>query len=113
VCFAALLLGLLASTTVMAERLTDPTKPWDVPASNAAANAAPPSRAPVLHSTMIAPGRRVAVIDGEIVQEGERMGDLRVVRIETSRVVLRGPQGALTLKLLPTSVKSESRNRTQ
>jgi MSHA biogenesis protein MshK len=54
-----------------------------------------------LQSVLISPKRKVAVINGDTVQVGDRVGDARVVRIVEGEVVLaRGGQWQ-TLKLFP------------
>lgn len=78
--------------------LPDPTRP-----PPEASMAAGPARAagPVLQSVMIAPGNRSAVIDGQLLKEGELYGDAKLVRITGSEVILSGPEGEQTLKLFP------------
>jgi hypothetical protein len=44
---------------------------------------------PTLSSILIAPNRRLAILDGNIVGEGDAVGNRRVVRIERGGVVLR------------------------
>jgi len=98
-----LLLGVAMSAN--SEELSDPMKPWDYQ-TNKPVVAAPIQKArPVLNSIMIAKDRRVAVINGQIVQEGEQMGDMKVIAIEPGRVRLSGAQGVMTLKLLPAPIK--------
>lgn len=87
-----------------ADQLSDPTRPWDYKAETSRA-AQVVTKEPTLYSTMISPERRIAVIDGEVVQEGERFGDLKVISIRTNQVRLRGPKGYITLKLLPAPIK--------
>jgi hypothetical protein len=41
----------------------------------------------------VAPDRRLAVLDGEIVREGDAVGARVVIRIESRAVVLREPSG--------------------
>ena len=48
---------------------------------------------PVVNSILVAPDRRLAVLDGEIVREGDAVGPRVVVRIERGAVVLREPSG--------------------
>ena len=55
----------------------------------------------ILQSVLIAPGRSVAVVDGEMVRVGSRLGDAEVVKIDESGVVLRSSGRTETLKLLP------------
>lgn len=97
---AALFAGSSASQAALAQPLGDPMRP-------PAAVAAPPEpgeaskTAARLQSVLISPGRRVAVIDGRLVRVGERVGDATLVAISESQVVLQGPGGRETLKLIP------------
>jgi hypothetical protein len=51
------------------------------------------ARLPVVNSILVAPDRRLAVLDGEIVREGDAVGRRVVARIERTGVVLREPSG--------------------
>ncbi|PWB49921.1 MAG: MSHA biogenesis protein MshK [Nitrosomonadales bacterium] len=82
------------------EALPDPTRP-PVEAGVETAGAAAVASGPVLQSVMIRPGRRTAVISGQLLAEGERFGGARLVRISEGEVVLAGPEGRQTLKLFP------------
>ena len=42
---------------------------------------------------MVAPNRRLAVVDGAIVREGDAVGPRVLIRIEPDAVVLREPSG--------------------
>ncbi len=92
-----------SATCAGAETLSDPTRPWAYQAPPSRMSGTP--RAPLLTSVMIAPDRRVAVIAGQVVREGERVGNLQVIAIEPDRVRVRGPRGYSTLKLLRAPVK--------
>ncbi len=59
----------------------------------------------MLQSILYAPQRRIAVINGTRLQEGDRIGTARVVRIEAARVLLETSGGMRTLRLLPTHFK--------
>jgi hypothetical protein len=48
---------------------------------------------PVVNSILVAPDRRLAVLNGEIVREGQSIGPRVLVRIEPNAVVLREPSG--------------------
>lgn len=95
-----LLLGVLPAV-VWAEVLPDPTRmPAEVsaPAAAGGAAAAPDSG---LQSVIIAPGRRVAIINGQTVKQGGKYGDSRLIEVNESSVVLRGPEGKQVLSLFP------------
>jgi MSHA biogenesis protein MshK len=93
-------LGLLAATAAAAQVLSDPTRP-PAAAGEAPAEArveAPPSR---LQSVLISPGRKLAVIDGQTVALGGRLGDSIVVAIAPTQVILQTGGTYQTLKLHP------------
>jgi len=99
---------LLASNGAAAAGLAaDPTRPPTFSTSAPGAEKAAAERR--LQSVLIAPGRSVAVIDGELVRVGSRLGDAQVVKIDESGVVLRGSGGTQTLRLLPDAARSVPR----
>ena len=57
--------------------------------------AGPPMDAPVprISAILIGPGRRVAIVDGRTVSQGDAVGPRIIVRIEEDGVVLREPSG--------------------
>jgi len=94
----ALVLGLGAAQALAAEMLPDPTRPpveagVEIPGAAVAG--------PVLQSVMIRPGRRTALISGQLLAEGERFGDAKLIKISEGEVILIGPEGRQTLKLFP------------
>lgn len=101
-------LGLLAAPwLVLAQALTDPTQP---PASLAAPGALPAAAGgvdlsgPVLQSILMSReegGRRIAVINGELLRQGARYGDAVVERVGEAEVVLRRGKKRETLRLFP------------
>ncbi len=98
---AALLMGLSASPAV-AQALSDPTRPPAAPAASPDEGLNETAKGALrLQSVLISPGRRVAVIDGRLVQLGERIGDATLVAISESQVVLQRAGGRETLKLNP------------
>lgn len=112
VCF---LVSILAARAAVAwaqgvegeKAFADPTRPPNV-ADAAPGNAAPGTpRSPRLQSVLIAPGRRLAVIDGEMVRQGGTYGEAKVVKVSATSVVLRFPEGEQTLELLPGIEKSQ------
>ena len=82
-----------------AEMSLDPTRPPSPAAGVPGGEKSTQSR--TLQSVLIAPWRSVAVIDGELVRVGSRLGDAEVVKIAESGVVLRSSGRMETLKLLP------------
>jgi MSHA biogenesis protein MshK len=94
----ALALGVGAAQALAAEMLPDPTRP-PVEAGVEIPGAA--ATGPVLQSVMIRPGRRTALISGQLLAEGERFGDAKLIKISEGEVILIGPEGRQTLKLFP------------
>ncbi len=96
--------ALLAAFGTQAAPFGDPFRPprqAEAPSEDAA-------RAPAamrLESLLIAPDRRVAVINGQQYVEGARLGDGRVLRISESEVVIRHPDRDEKLTLFPDSGK--------
>ena len=97
---AVLCAALLAAAQAMAQDLADPTRP---PSMNAAqpGGGEPVSSDPMLQSVLISPTRREAIIGGQVVTVGTRVGDAQVVQILEYSVVLRNKKGLQTLKLFP------------
>ncbi|WP_338761263.1 MSHA biogenesis protein MshK [Massilia sp. METH4] len=84
-------------------QIADPTQPPPGLAA-AAAGAAPPAPppGPELQSILVSRepgGRRIAVISGEMVRQGGRVGGATVEQIGTDRVVLRRGKARETLRL--------------
>ena len=90
---------LCVSFAAHAAGLPDPTRP---PANfdAGAASAAQPS-GPMLQVVRTLGAQRSAVISGQEVKVGSKVGDAVVARIGEDRVQLRGPGGMQTLKLFP------------
>jgi len=101
----SLLLALLAGSAASAQDggMNDPTRP---PAALTAPAASPTVRPvagePVVQSILVAQrpgGRRLAVIDGKTLRQGERIGNAIVEMIRPTEVVLRRGNKRVTLKL--------------
>ena len=105
-----LVFGLMAAAFSLqssAETLPDPTRPPSEASMDAAATGKA-AAGPALQSVKIAPGRRIAVIDGRLVKEGDAFGDAKLIKINEADVVLLGPNGRQTLKLFPEVEKTPS-----
>lgn len=85
--------------------LPDPTRPPAAMLPAATAGPKAVEEAPRLQSVIISEGRRGAIISGEYVALGGRVGDARLTRVEPSGVVLRGPGGEVALPLFPAARK--------
>jgi MSHA biogenesis protein MshK len=90
-------LALAAASAAAAAPFTDPTRPPSLLDGGRREQAV--SAGPRLESVLIAPDRRVAVISGQEVTIGSRLGDAEVVGITESEVRLRRPGGEQSLKL--------------
>lgn len=86
------------SVPAVSATLPDPTRP---PANLGSNVVLPATSGPVLQSVLIAAHRRVAVIGGQTVQVGEKVGESKVVRIAEGEVELRSTSGTQVLKLFP------------
>jgi MSHA biogenesis protein MshK len=101
----ALALAVLCGAALAQDGI-DPTRPPAVmtaPPAVAGAAPLPLERAePQLQSILVSlrpGGRRIAVIDGKIVRQGQRVGDAVLVAIGSTEVVLRRAGKTQTLKL--------------
>lgn len=96
---------LLMIATAQAAPFADPFRPprqADQAASGERASAAAATR---LESVLIAPDRRIAVINGQQYTEGARFGSGRVLRISEGEVVIRHADRDEALKLFPQGVR--------
>ena len=92
-------LALACAAAVQAAPFNDPTRPPTVTDAATPGGGSPDE--PRLESVLIAPDRRVAVINGQQVVVGARIAGGEVVRISETEVVIRGNDRSQTLKLLP------------
>ena len=99
-----------AAGAVAAQSLPDPTRP------PGAAHGAPGGAVQGGNSlqTIIIParGKALAIINGERVQVGGRVGEAQVVRITEAEVVLKGPEGMRTLRMTPDVEKKPAASAT-
>jgi MSHA biogenesis protein MshK len=103
-----LMLGLLASAAC-AESLRDPTRPTGTSiVDNEAENV---MRGPVLQSVLNSSGRKLAIISGQTVKQGDMIGNARVVNIRDAEVVLAQGKELQVLKLFPVVEKKPSTAR--
>ena len=82
----------------------DPTRPPSFGVG--AAGGLEPEPARVVQSVLIAPGRTMAVINGETVRVGSIQNGARVVRIDETGVLLSNSGRLEMLKLFPDTEKS-------
>ena len=98
---AALALTQLAGATA----LMDPTRPYATGWHDSRPGQT--SGSWVLHSTLVSPSRRVAVINGIHVTEGESVGNATILKIRKLHVLLQTPDKRITLQLLPDIVRKQ------
>ncbi len=108
--FAVLMLPMCA----FAEDLPDPTRPpAAIMAPPVAGETGAVEKTPSgLQSVIISRNRRAAIIDGETVELGGKHGDVRLIEVNETGVVLRGAQGRQVLTLFP-GVKMTSKEETK
>lgn len=113
---AVLACGLV--TAVFAQTLPDPTRPpfgmaGNVPGASWEAKTETPD-APLLQSVILRNGAEPrALVNGEWLRQGQTSGDLKILKILADRVVIRGPQGRQTLKMMPdVEIKAAASART-
>jgi len=100
-------LGMACAARAQSTPLVDPTRPPIVEPERMNDAAAKPA-GPRLESVLISPSRRVAVINGNPMTVGARLGDATVVAISEGSVVLRhADRKETTLRLLPDVDKRE------
>jgi len=98
--------ALLCTAPVRAE-LGDPTRPADYKKQSEAPQAAAVvAEKWALTSVLISPQRRVAIVNGRAVQEGDTVGSSRIVQIRTSEVLLQRDGKQIVVSLLPSAVKT-------
>lgn len=101
----------MTAVPAAAQALVDPTRP---PASLGMepANSSQASQSgPVLQSVLISPRRKEAIISGQTVKIGDKVGEAKVVRIAEDEVVLRSGKELQTLKLFPNIEKRSTPSR--
>lgn len=98
-----------ATAAALAESLPDPTRPTGAAYAEETANDAP--RGPVLQSVLSSSGRRIAIISGQTVKQGDMIGNARVHRIRDTEVVLAQGRETQVLRLFPVLEKQPSTPR--
>ncbi len=95
----------------LASALSDPTRPANTDKAGSGRKVIPDTRSWVLSSTLVAPQRRVAVINGRLVSEGELVDGARVIEIRKLKVLIQVPGRRITLQLLPDTLKQHKEQR--
>lgn len=103
---AALALGLFWAAWAAAQTaaLSDPTRP----PSRFMEGALPDGEAGLRLQSVLSPkgGKATAIISGQLVPVGGKIGEARLVRLSETEAVLRGPKGEEHLFLTPEVSKS-------
>lgn len=82
--------------------LPDPTRPYAKPERSAAARAVNvPSMPFILQSTLVAPDRKLALINGKLARVGERVGDVEILEIQPHQVIVSRAGVRQVVRLLP------------
>ncbi|MBL8472573.1 MAG: hypothetical protein KF778_10850 [Rhodocyclaceae bacterium] len=103
-----MLIALVCSVPALAGALDDPMRPPSV-TQGSSANPETPA-VPRLQSIVRRQGARpAALIDGQRVEVGTRLGDARVIAINETSVDMRGPGGRYRLSLTPEVQRSPRR----
>lgn len=89
----------LFSAAVTAQNLPDPTRPPILHA--ASASTAQVDSGPVLQSILIAPDRRIAIINGQTVALHGKYGNQVLIKLTETEAVLRNGKALQTLKIHP------------
>jgi MSHA biogenesis protein MshK len=96
---AVLVVAGLLAVPAFGENLPDPTRPSG--AAYADENMGNTHSGPVLQSVLTSAGRKLAIINGQTVKQGDMIGNARVARIGEGEVVLVQGKGTQVLKLFP------------
>ena len=100
------------SLPAAANDLSDPTRPpaaWQEKAADVSSAANQPAAGPRLTSILVSPSRRVAVIDGVSLREGQSANGIMVVRIGKTWVDARVSDTPVRLSLSEANVTKEPR----
>lgn len=111
---ALMLVPLLGATVLQANELNDPMRPPGQREARAAAGGEAASVASRyrLDSVIIAPDRRLAIINGHQLALGERLDHAVLIDIRATEVTLRIAGKSHVLPLLPFSIKKPSSEAT-
>ena len=101
-----LLLLALAGLSLSAQALEDPTRP-----SGALfiTEAGIENNGLQLTSTLVSEGRRIAIINGKTVRQGDTVGSATVLKIQPTEVIVLQGGERKSLALLPSDVKKDKR----
>ncbi len=95
----------LALSLGTAHALDDPMRPPLVRSAPSEGATAAPQQRYQLTSTLVSAQRRIAVINGRRLTVGERIGNARLVAVESDRAILSEAGRTFTLHLIPVTIK--------
>lgn len=84
---------MLPATTASAEDLPDPTRPPVALMAPAEVVVVEPPKPAGLQSVIISRSRSAAIIDGQTVELGGKYGDVRLIEVSDTGVILQGARG--------------------
>ncbi len=84
-----------------AQLMNDPMRPPSGYLEQDAGSNAPSGKALVLQSVKISGAERIAIVSGETVRQGDKLGSATVVKITDEEVVLKDGDTEQVLKLFP------------
>ena len=96
------LLLVAGASRAAAPVLADPTRP---PGPDAQQTGGDPAGGPVLQSVILSPAVTAAIIDGQFIRLGEKLGSAELVRVTEQEVVLRDGGIARVIKMYPGVVR--------
>lgn len=112
-CFSSYIMLLIVAFYSMASvaQLDDPTRPADFRSVKQRPVQQVDNEVWVLSSILISPQRRIAIINGSSVRVGDTLGDVKVVKIDTTAVVIKRGNENITLSLLPKTFETQIQRR--
>lgn len=92
---------MLLAASASAEDLPDPTRPPAALLAPADSVIVEPPKPAGLQSVIISKGRSAAIIDGQTVELGGKYGDVRLIEVSDTGVILQGARGKTVMTLFP------------
>lgn len=108
----SLLLAMFLGAEPALAQMADPTRPAAAVMTPEAGAGAAPAEIGVQTVIVRPAGKSAAVINGQYVEVGGKLGDKQVLRIGESEVVLIGETGREVIKVTPAIEKVPSRKKT-
>lgn len=105
----AVLATLMLAPVAFAEELPDPTRPPAAVMAPGDAAAVAPPRPAGLQSVIISRSRSAAIIDGQTVELGGKYGDVRLIEVSDTGVILQGARGKKQVMTLFPDVSIEKK----